>query len=189
MSVVIIDNFDSFTYNLVDYVKQLYPICHVLRNDATIEEILALQPTALLLSPGHGKPKGAGNLLTIIDYFYQQLPLLGVCLGHQAIGEYFGATVQYALQPMHGKISRITCQSTTPLFRDLPTSFNVVRYHSLVIDHNSPVLTVTATTQEGEIMAVQHKTLPIYGIQFHPEAILTEFGLQIIGNWLKTFAS
>jgi anthranilate synthase component 2 len=185
MSVVIIDNFDSFTYNLVDYVKQLYPVCHVLRNDTSIEAITALNPCALLLSPGHGKPQGAGNLLAIIDYFHQRLPLLGVCLGHQAIGEYFGARVQYALRPMHGKISAITCQANTPLFQEIPTIFNVVRYHSLIIDHSSQVLQVTATTQEGEIMGIQHKSLPIYGIQFHPEAILTEYGLKIIANWLK----
>jgi len=124
--------------------------------------------------------------MQILDYYHDKLSILGVCLGHQAIGEFFGATLTKAQKPMHGKISKITITAESALFQDLPKSFNVVRYHSLVLQDLPDCLKTTALSQENEIMALKHKNLPIFGVQFHPEAALTDFGLQMIENWLKT---
>lgn len=194
--IVLLDNFDSFTYNLVDYFKQLGLEIKVLRNNVAIEQIIALQPQAIILSPGHGTPKNAGIMMKLIEEFYLKIPILGICLGHQALGIFFGATLQKAQKPMHGKISVLQVvdneiddtNKINALFHNLPKKFNIVRYHSLIICDDSEELEILAYTQnketnEKEVMAFRHKTLPIYGIQFHPEAILTEFGLDILRNW------
>jgi anthranilate synthase component 2 len=186
--IILLDNFDSFTYNLVDYFKQLGLCIVVLRNDVQLEKIIALNPQAIVLSPGHGTPKKAGIMMEVIAYYYNKIPILGICLGHQALGEFFGATLAKAQKPMHGKISTLQVVDNevvkkNKLFQDLPKKFSIVRYHSLIIQNDSPDLTVLAYTEDGEIMAFQHKTLPICGLQFHPEAILTEFGLDILRNW------
>lgn len=205
--IILLDNFDSFTYNLVDYFKQLGLTIKVLRNNVTIEQIIDLQPQAIILSPGHGTPRNAGIMMELIAKFYLKIPILGICLGHQALGEFFGATLQKASRPMHGKISvlqvvdnevdsklkdelndKLNSNKMNTLFHNLPKKFNIVRYHSLIILDDSQELEILAYTQnketdEKEVMAFRHKTLPIYGIQFHPEAILTEFGLDILRNW------
>lgn len=184
--ILLLDNFDSFTYNLLDYLGRVGAECEVFRNNIDFEEIRKKDYQGVLFSPGPGKPREAGNLMQILEYYHDKLPVLGVCLGHQAIGEFFGATLTKALKPMHGKISQIDVVADSPLFQNLPVSFNVVRYHSLVLQNLPECLEITALSQENEIMALQHKKLPIFGLQFHPEAVLTEFGLQIIANWVKS---
>ena len=204
--IVLLDNFDSFTYNLVDYFKQLGLEIKVMRNNVSLTQIIALKPKAIVLSPGHGTPENAGIMMEVIAEFYSKIPILGICLGHQALGIFFGATLQKAQKPMHGKISVLQIidnvgdnvgdndNNRHTLFHNLPKKFNVVRYHSLIILDNSPELEILAYTQtkdtsEKEVMAFCHKTLPICGIQFHPEAILTEFGLEILRNWCHHIAT
>ncbi len=189
--ILLLDNFDSFTYNLVDYLKQLGFTLTVLRNDVSLDKIIALNPDAIVLSPGHGTPKKAGIMMQVIEQFYDKIPILGICLGHQALGEFFGATLTKAQKPMHGKISTLQVIDNelvkeNKLFNNLPQNFSVVRYHSLIIQNDSPNLIILAYSENGEIMAFKHKTLPIYGLQFHPEAVLTEFGLDILRNWQKS---
>lgn len=180
---LLLDNFDSFTYNLVDYFKQLACECIVVRNDVSLQTIQAMQPTAIILSPGSGSPSKAGVMPELLAYYHNKVPILGICLGHQAIGEYFGGILTKAEKPMHGKISTIDCEPDA-IFEGIPTQFQVVRYHSLVLSSVSTVLRVLASTQKGEIMAIKHITLPIYGLQFHPEAVLTEYGINLLANWL-----
>jgi len=184
--ILIIDNFDSFTYNLLDYLGRLKAECMIYRNDVALDEITRQTYQGVLLSPGPSTPAQAGNLMQILDYYHNKLPILGVCLGHQAIGEYFGASLEKAQRPMHGKISEIKVLQEN-LFEGLPEAFQVVRYHSLVLKNLPECLQMMATTQteEPEIMALRHKHLPIFGVQFHPEAILSEYGLEILSNWLK----
>jgi anthranilate synthase/aminodeoxychorismate synthase-like glutamine amidotransferase len=182
--VLLLDNFDSFTYNLVDYIKQGGSEVKVLRNDISLSEVTQYNFKGIILSPGPSTPDTAGNMREVIDYYQTRLPLLGVCLGHQSIGQYYGATVKRALKPMHGKISRIKLEDDT-LFKGLPSEINVVRYHSLIIDNLPESLSVIAKSGNGEIMGIRHKYFPIWGLQFHPEAILTEFGKEMLKNFLN----
>ena len=184
---LLIDNYDSFSYNLYQLVGTLGPPVRVIRNDEmTIEEIRALHPDRIILSPGPGRPEDAGITMTAVQ-LGQEVPLLGVCLGHQAICAAFGGTVTYARQLMHGKQSRVTFDRTCPLFRGLPEQGLVARYHSLAVaaDTLPPELKATARTEDGEIMAVQHRQYPIYGVQFHPESIMTPEGKAMLKNFIE----
>ena len=183
--VLLIDNFDSFTYNLVDYLAQAGISCQVYRNNIPLEQYIGQDFSGVLLSPGPESPAKAGKLLQVLDYYQNRLPILGICLGHQAIGEFFGWKLAKAKRPMHGKISTIS-NNGTGIFQQVPPSFDVVRYHSLVLhaQPNSP-LTATAHTLDGEIMGLAHQYKPIWGIQFHPEAALTQYGHEMIANWAK----
>ncbi|SHI31502.1 anthranilate synthase, component II [Hymenobacter daecheongensis DSM 21074] len=187
MQVLLLDNFDSFTYNLLDYYRQLGVHAHVVRNDVPLAEIQRLAFDAVVLSPGPGTPAAAGCLLALIEAYHQRLPMLGVCLGHQALGEFFGARLTRAARPMHGKLSTISCAIEDPLFAGLPARMPVTRYHSLVLKDLPPVLAPLAftTDEPAELMALRHRTLPLYGVQFHPEALLTTHGLALLGNWVK----
>jgi len=187
-----IDNYDSFTYNIVQYLGELGADVHVYRNDAiTLEQIEALAPAKIVISPGPCTPSEAGISLDVIKAFGGRIPLLGVCLGHQAIGQAFGGDVIRARQVMHGKLSPMY-HKNTGIFSDLPSPFTATRYHSLVIDKNTlpDCLEVIAWTQlengeMDEIMGVRHKTLDIQGVQFHPESILSEHGHQLFRNFLE----
>jgi anthranilate synthase/aminodeoxychorismate synthase-like glutamine amidotransferase len=186
--IFILDNYDSFTYNLVQYLGELGVDLQVHRNDEiSIEQIRALQPERILVSPGPCSPREAGLSNDVIRTFAAEgVPIFGVCLGHQCIGHTFGAEVVVNYQMMHGKTSPIK-HNGTDLFADMPNPFLATRYHSLVIKRDTlpDVLEVTAETAEGEIMGVKHRTLPIWGVQFHPESILTESGRTILKNFLK----
>lgn len=184
---LLIDNYDSFSYNLYQLVGALGPPVRVIRNDEmTIEEIRALHPDRIILSPGPGRPEDAGITMAAVQ-LGQEVPLLGVCLGHQAICAAFGGTVTYARQLMHGKQSCVTFDRTCPLFRGLPEQGLVARYHSLAVaaDTLPPELKATARTEDGEIMAVQHRQYPIYGVQFHPESIMTPEGKTMLKNFIE----
>lgn len=187
IDILLIDNYDSFTYNLYDYWQRLGVSCIVLRNDElSLEAFKNLNFKALVLSPGPQKPKDAGLLFPILEYFHDKKPIFGICLGHQAIGEFFGATLSKGRVPVHGKTSTITHQNQS-LFKDLPLKFEVMRYHSLILqDFANTNLEIIAATQDNTVMAIAHKHLPIHGVQFHPESILTQYGLEIMDNWLKT---
>jgi anthranilate synthase component 2 len=180
--ILLLDNFDSYTYNLLDYFGQLGIEAQVVRNNVPLAEIEQMSFEAIVLSPGPGVPGKAGNLMAVIDRYHQTRPMLGICLGHQALGEYFGGTLQKGLQPMHGKISQIICRPDA-IFENLPAIMPVVRYHSLVIEAENTGLVPLAFTAEGELMAFRHATLPLYALQFHPEAALTTYGLQMLRNW------
>ncbi|MDO9559835.1 MAG: aminodeoxychorismate/anthranilate synthase component II [Syntrophales bacterium] len=185
--ILMIDNYDSFTYNLVQYLQQLGAEVLVKRNDAiSIEEIEALAPEAIFLSPGPRSPKEAGITVAVIRRFHQTIPMLGVCLGHQAIGYAFGADVVRAGRVMHGKTSPILNDGRT-IFEGLPSPLTAGRYHSLIVDRGSlpPCLKISAETAEGEVMGLRHETYPVEGIQFHPESILTPQGKRIIRNFLN----
>ena len=184
---LLIDNYDSFSYNLYQLVGALGPPVRVIRNDEmTIEEIRALHPDRIILSPGPGRPEDAGITMAAVQ-LGREVPLLGVCLGHQAICAAFGGTVTYARQLMHGKQSRVTFDRSCPLFRGLPEQGLVARYHSLAVaaDTLPPELKATARTEDGEIMAVQHRQYPIYGVQFHPESIMTPEGKTMLKNFIE----
>lgn len=184
--LLLLDNYDSFTYNLYDYFLQCGAEVEVVRNDQLDLDSVAQKYSGIIISPGPGTPDNAGCTLAVIDKYYKQLPIFGVCLGMQALGQYFGATVNRALYPMHGKVSAITIDENHPLFEGIDAPLNVCRYHSLVL-HNledTPLVSI-ARTDENEVMAIAHKSLPIWGVQFHPEAILTKQGLQLIKNWLN----
>ena len=184
---LLIDNYDSFSYNLYQLVGALGPPVRVIRNDEmTIEEIRALHPDRIILSPGPGRPEDAGITMAAVQ-LGQEVPLLGVCLGHQAICAAFGGTVTYARQLMHGKQSRVIFDRSCPLFRGLPEQGLVARYHSLAVaaDTLPPELKATARTEDGEIMAVQHRQYPIYGVQFHPESIMTPEGKTMLKNFIE----
>jgi len=193
--ILLLDNFDSFTYNLWDYVQRLGVECKVLRNDTPLKTFKKYNFTGIILSPGFGKPQDAGVMMEVIEYYHQKLPILGVCLGHQALGIYFGAKLIYAEKPMHGKISTIDCKinnQTDLIFQNMPAQIEVVRYHSLLIElekNTENKLIPTAYTQKNELMAFSHITFPIKGIQFHPEAALTEYGLQMLENWTSLLKS
>jgi len=186
MRVLLLDNYDSFTYNLYDYVLQTGATCEVFRNDALqIADFPHLDFDALLLSPGPKRPADAGCLMSAIDFFHQKKPILGICLGHQALGEYFGAPLQRAELPMHGKTSVIR-HNGSALFAGLPAEFEVMRYHSLLLSTlNGTPLRTTAWSPIEEIMALEHPDLPLWGVQFHPESVLSQHGLDLIHNWLK----
>ena len=187
MKLLMIDNYDSFTYNIVQYFGELGAAVTVARNDEiTLADITALAPTHLVISPGPCSPAEAGISVAAIQHFAGKLPILGVCLGHQAIGAAFGGKIIRAQQLMHGKTSVI---STTQqgVFASLPAQFTVNRYHSLAIERSScpAELELTAWTDDGEIMGVRHRSLPIQGVQFHPESILTEHGHAMLKNFLQ----
>lgn len=185
--ILLIDNYDSFTYNLVHYLGELGADIVVRRNDVmTTTEALAMKPEAIVLSPGPGRPQTAGISLELIRTMPDELPLFGVCLGHQSIGEAFGGEVVHAKELMHGKTSEIRHQGEG-IFADLPDRFSATRYHSLTIEPSSvpSELIVTAETDDGHIMGLQHRSRPIFGVQFHPESIASEHGHGILDNFLK----
>lgn len=182
--LALIDSYDSFTFILRDYLLRLDEDVKVFRNDEiSPEELDKLHPAAIVLSPGPGKPSESGFLMQHIDYFFRKIPVLGICLGHQAIGEYFGAKLSRASKPMHGKTSAIT-HNNHFVFKNLPAQFRVMRYHSLLLHQleNTP-LKIIAQTETGEVMAIAHNEFPLIGLQFHPESILTEFGMEMVRNW------
>ncbi|HTM82414.1 aminodeoxychorismate/anthranilate synthase component II [Asticcacaulis sp.] len=184
--ILVIDNYDSFTYNLVHYLAELGAETQVYRNDAlSVQDALALAPKAILLSPGPCAPDQAGICLPLLRAAPEDMPVLGVCLGHQSIGQAYGGDVIRAKTLMHGKTSQIH-HNNTGIFKDLPNPFTATRYHSLAIKKETlPAdLEITAWTEDGEIMGVQHKTRPIHGVQFHPESIATEGGHQLLANFL-----
>ncbi len=182
--ILLIDNFDSFTYNLADYLAQCGATCTVLRNNEGLSAITKKEYQAVVLSPGPQTPEKAGNLMQVIDYYATRLPMLGICLGHQAIGTYFGASLEKATKPMHGKISTVTLQKDY-IFDQIPCRTSVVRYHSLLLKKLPQEIEPIAFTTQQEIMAIRHRTLPIRGLQFHPEAALTLHGLKMMQNWIK----
>lgn len=185
---LLIDNYDSFSYNLFQFVGELDADIKVIRNDEmTTAEIKALNPSRIILSPGPGRPEDAGVIIDVVKELGRDIPILGVCLGHQAICAAFGATVTYAKRLMHGKQSETVFNSDCPLFKDIPEKAPVARYHSLAADPDTipDSLTVCAVTSDGEVMAVQHASYPIYGVQFHPESIMTPDGKTIIKNFIN----
>lgn len=186
--ILMIDNYDSFTYNLVQYLRELAADVTVYRNDAlTVQDITTLAPDAIVISPGPGRPEDAGVSCDVVRAFAGQIPILGVCLGHQTIGLVFGVAITYAKQVMHGKTSEITCDGQG-LFKGLgDRPFKAMRYHSLVIDPDTlpACLQITARSEDGEIMGVRHTTHLLEGIQFHPESIMTPVGKRILRNFLK----
>jgi len=185
--LLMIDNYDSFTYNLVQYLGELGEDVRVYRNDEiTLEQIEALHPTRIVISPGPCTPNEAGVSVPVIRRFAGKIPLLGVCLGHQSIGQAFGGKIVHAGQLMHGKTSDIR-HKDAGVFRGLPNPLTATRYHSLVIEKKSlpDCLDVTAWTDDGEIMGVRHKELAVEGVQFHPESFLTEHGHDLLANFLK----
>ena len=185
--VLVVDNYDSFVYNLVQYLGELGAVVEVVRNDeASADALLATKPDAIVVSPGPGRPEDAGVSCELIRRSAGLIPLLGVCLGHQAIGHVFGADIVRAPELRHGKTSTIT-HNNTGVFAGLPTPLEVTRYHSLVIEPRSlpDTLVVTATTSDGTVMAVRHRDHPIEGVQFHPESILTMHGHELLRNFLS----
>ena len=189
MNILMIDNFDSFTYNLVQYFGELGAELEVVRNNAiTLEQIRARAPQAIVISPGPGDPDSAGITLGLISEFAGKIPILGVCLGHQAIGQAFGGKVVRAAELMHGKTSRIH-HNEAGLFTGLKNPFNATRYHSLVVASESlpACLKVTARTENGLIMGLAHEKFPLVGVQFHPESILTEQGKELLKNFMEYY--
>ena len=189
--ILLIDNYDSFTYNLYQQIGSIYPDIKVIRNDMlTVEDIEKMQPQAIIISPGPGYPADAGISIDTIKRFSGQIPILGVCLGHQAIAEAFGGKIVLAKEPMHGKSTKISVNTGAPIFSDMPDHITAARYHSLIVDSITlpSCLNVIATDGDGQIMAIRHKSHPTYGVQFHPESILTEFGGGIISNFLSEVA-
>ena len=186
--ILLIDNYDSFSYNLFQYVGELGEELKVIRNDElTIDEIAKLAPSHVIISPGPGRPEDAGIIIEAARSLPKTIPILGVCLGHQAICASYGATVTYAKKLMHGKQSDITIDTSSKLFKDLPEQIKVARYHSLAVDESTlpDCLKAIGRTADGEIMAVEHKEYPIYGVQFHPESILTPDGKAILKNFIE----
>jgi anthranilate synthase component 2 len=184
--LLLIDNFDSFSHILADLIRQTGMELIILRNDMSLEEIEKIDFRGLILSPGPGTPTTSGNLMLILEKYVDQIPILGVCLGHQAIGEFFGAKLVKNVVPTHGKVHSV--HQTKPHFftQGLPESFQVTRYHSLQLTELPDSLESILETERGEIMGIAHRTLPVLGIQYHPEAYLTQYGLDIIQNWIKT---
>ncbi|MED3572241.1 anthranilate synthase component II [Cytobacillus praedii] len=185
--ILLIDNYDSFTYNLYQYLGELGEEVLVVRNDKiTLEDIIRLNPDAIVLSPGPGRPEQAGICLDIIKAFYQTVPILGICLGHQAIGHAFGAVIDRAKEIKHGKISKLK-HTGSSLFQYMPQPIDVMRYHSLVIISGTlpgSIKVLARSMEDNEIMAIQHEQYPLFGLQFHPESIGTALGKQIINNFL-----
>jgi len=185
--ILMIDNYDSFTYNLVQYLGVLGAEVEVRRNDkVTLDEIETMKPERIVISPGPGTPQSAGITISMIERFHPKVPILGVCLGHQAIGAAFGGRVLHAARIMHGKTSEISHDSKG-VFRDLPDPITATRYHSLAVERKSlpSCLEVSAEAEDGEIMGLRHRQYPVEGIQFHPESILTKEGMNILRNFLK----
>lgn len=185
--ILLIDNYDSFSYNLVQYIGSIETDIQIIRNDAkTIEEIERMKPQAIILSPGPGYPKDAGVCIEAVKKLGERIPILGVCLGHQAICEAYGAKITHAKKLMHGKQSMIRLKEDAILFQGIPSPAPVARYHSLAADTESlpDCLEITAKTEDGEVMAVHHREYPVYGVQFHPESILTRDGMKMIENFI-----
>ena len=185
--LLMIDNYDSFTFNLVQYLGELGEQVQTVRNDAIgLDAIEALAPQRIVISPGPGTPDDAGVSLGVIQRFAGRIPILGVCLGHQVIGQHFGGKVIRAGRVMHGKADQLEHRGQG-LFADLPSRYQVIRYHSLVVARDSlpDCLEVTAWTDDGEIMGLQHRELPVYGVQFHPESIASEHGHRLLANFLR----
>ena len=186
--ILIIDNYDSFSYNLYQLIGEIEQDIKVIRNDEmTVEEVKSMSPNHIILSPGPGRPEDAGIIIDAAKELGKEIPTLGVCLGHQAICAAFGATVTYAKELMHGKQSEVKFDTDCPLFKNCPETAPVARYHSLAADANTipNELKITAVTANGEVMAVQHKEYPIYGVQFHPESIMTPNGRTMLKNFIK----
>ena len=185
--VFVLDNYDSFTYNLVQYIGECGHECVVKRNDqTTTDEIAAMRPSHVLVSPGPCTPREAGISIDVIKRFAGKVPVLGVCLGHQALGEAFGGKVVRAAKLMHGKTSAIQHDGKT-IFRDVPSPMTATRYHSLIVEERSlpKELEISARSEDGTIMGLRHKSVPVEGVQFHPESILTDHGKRLIANFLK----
>lgn len=186
--MILIDNYDSFTYNIVQYLEELGVEPKIFENDkVTIDELKSLDFDSIIISPGAGNPDTAGISMAVIQEFYKTKKILGICLGHQCIAKFFGANIVKSQNPTHGKTSKIFVCENSKLFKNLPKNFDVTRYHSLEVEKSSmpPSLKITAETQDGTIMALEHNTLPIYGVQFHPEAILTQYGHELLRNFIE----
>jgi anthranilate synthase/aminodeoxychorismate synthase-like glutamine amidotransferase len=186
--IVMIDNYDSFTYNLVQYLGELGAPVAVYRNDeVTVEKVITMKPRGIVLSPGPGRPEKAGIMLELIEAVAGRIPVLGVCLGHQAVAQVFGARIGYAPSLMHGKTSQVFHDDST-LYKKVPSPFTATRYHSLVVERDtlSDEFRVTAWTDDDVIMGIEHVRLPLYGVQFHPESIMTPHGKVILSNFLET---
>ena len=187
MKILLIDNYDSFTFNLYHYLSSLKTDVHVVRNDKiTSKEILKNKFKRIVISPGPGNPNQSGNCISIVKSLYKHVPIFGVCLGHQIIGQVFGSKIVQSKKLMHGKTSKIISKKTG-IFKNLPKTFEATRYHSLIIDKKtlSKDLIITAETADGLIMAIQHKKYNLHGVQFHPESIKTKIGIKILKNFIK----
>ena len=185
--ILLIDNYDSFSFNLYQMIGEINPDIKVIRNDElTVDEIRALKPSRIILSPGPGRPENAGVIVEVVKRLGGEFPILGVCLGHQAICQAYGATVTYAKKLMHGKQSDVEFDLSCKLFEGLPKIASVARYHSLAADKETipEELTVIAATKDGEVMAVKHKDYEVYGVQFHPESIMTPDGKRMLENFI-----
>lgn len=181
--MILIDNYDSFTYNIVQYLQELGVEPKIFENDKiSVEELLQMDFDSIIISPGAGNPNTAGVSMDVIKNFYQTKKILGICLGHQCIAQFFGGKIVKSQNPTHGKTSRIYFDENSKLFKGLPQGFEVTRYHSLEVKDTN--LKITARTKDGTIMALEHETFPIYGVQFHPEAILTQYGHELLKNFL-----
>lgn len=190
--ILLIDNYDSFSYNLYQMIGELDPDIRVIRNDAmSVEEIRNLSPGAIILSPGPGRPENAGICEDVVRKLGAEIPILGVCLGHQAICEAYGASIIHAARLMHGKPSMMDVDTERELFHSLPARVQAARYHSLAVDETTlpEELIVTARAEDGEVMAVEHTRYPVYGLQFHPESIMTPDGPEILASFLQTAGS
>ena len=185
--ILLIDNYDSFSYNLFQMVGEINPDIKVIRNDEmSVDDIKALSPEKIIISPGPGRPEDAGVIIDVVKELGQSIPILGVCLGHQSICMAFGATVTYAKELMHGKDSTTHFDTNCPIFKGIPATSKVARYHSLAALENTlpDTLKVVAKTDDGEVMAVKHIYFPIYGVQFHPESIMTTYGKEMLRNFI-----
>ena len=187
--VLMIDNYDSFTYNIVQYCKELGADLMVIRNDElSVDDIEALNPEKIIISPGPASPNEAGVTLEVIERFADKTPIFGICLGHQSIAQVFGAKIVRAQNMMHGKTSQVKVEEAMPIFDELPQEFRATRYHSLVVDKESvtdDIIPTAVSLDDNEIMALKIKDKDIYGVQFHPESIMSEYGHEMIGNFLK----
>ena len=184
--IVLIDNYDSFSYNVYQQAASVFDEVRVIRNDAcTVEQIRQMKPQGILISPGPGKPSQAGICIELVQALYDTIPILGICLGHQAIGEAFAGKVSYARELMHGKQDTIHIIKEDPIFRHVEQAFPAARYHSLAIQKLPECLETLAVAKDDEIMAIRHKEYPVYGFQFHPESVMTRDGLQMIHNFKK----
>jgi anthranilate synthase component II len=187
--LLLIDNFDSFSHMLADYLRQAGAELKVVRNDVSLEDVIQGEYEGIVLSPGPETPAKAGNLMEILDHYHDKLPVLGICLGHQAIGEYFGARLVKGARPVHGKVHPVRKVGSHPVLEGLPDQYRVTRYHSLELKDLPDCLEVILETEQKEIMAITHRDLPLLGIQFHPEAHLTEHGLALLQRWVGLYVT